>query len=244
MPVVVYMDETGDHSLDAADAHFPVFVLTMVVCDTDCYATQIVPRFYRFKFDHFGHESVILHSRRMRKSEGPFSFLADPAKRGPFYERLCAEMAACDYQVISIGIRKERHRERYGAAARNPYRMSIEFALERLLPLLEGLGQTSVDVVAEARGRREDAELRRAFDYVVTRGSYYIDGGRFRAIAFKLHFVPKAMNVVGTQLADLVGFPVARYMMEGAAYRGPLWPIVQRKMYAGPGWVRGLKIFP
>ncbi len=52
------------------------------------------------------------------------------------------------------------------------------------------------------------------------------------------------MNVVGTQLADLVGFPVARYMMEGAAYRGPLWPIVQRKMYAGPGWVRGLKIFP
>ena len=52
------------------------------------------------------------------------------------------------------------------------------------------------------------------------------------------------LSVVGTQLADLVGFPVARYVMEGTGYRGPLLPIVQRKMYVGPGWVRGLKIFP
>lgn len=40
------------------------------------------------------------------------AFLADPAKRVPFYDRLYAEMAACDYQVISIGIRKQQHRER------------------------------------------------------------------------------------------------------------------------------------
>lgn len=32
--------------------------------------------------------------------------------------------------------------------------------------------------------------------------------------------------------------------MEGTAYRGPLLPIVQRKMYVGPGLIRGLKIFP
>jgi hypothetical protein len=70
MPVVVYLDETGDHSLEAADAHFPVFVLTLLVCDIDCYTNQIVPRFYRFKIDYFGHEGVILHSRRIRRSEG------------------------------------------------------------------------------------------------------------------------------------------------------------------------------
>lgn len=81
MPVVVYLDETGDHTLEVVDQDFPVFVLCLLICDTQQYTDQIVPAFFRLKFEYFGHEAVILHSRDIRKAQGAFGFLTDPAKR-------------------------------------------------------------------------------------------------------------------------------------------------------------------
>lgn len=69
MPVIVYIDETGDHGMDSVDPNFPIFVLTMVITDMAAYVEKTVPAFNRFKFDHFGHEGVILHSREIQ--EGP-----------------------------------------------------------------------------------------------------------------------------------------------------------------------------
>ena len=33
MPLMVFLDEAGDHSLDPVDKDFPVFVLVFVLCD-------------------------------------------------------------------------------------------------------------------------------------------------------------------------------------------------------------------
>ena len=191
MPVVVYLDETGDHSLEVVDQDFPVFVLCLLICDTQQYARDI------------------------RKAQGAFGFLTDPAKRQVFYERLNQIMATCDYTLIATASRKQKHKDRYGRAARNPYDLAFTFALERLLPLLEGLGQTDVQLIAEARGRREDAELRLAF----------------------------LMNVIGIQMADLAGYPVARYVLNPAR-PSEAFNVLRAKFYKGPGWVQGLKIFP
>jgi hypothetical protein len=215
MPVVVYLDETGDHSLEVVDQDFSVFVLCCLICETEQYADQIVPAFLRLKFEYFGHEAVILHSRDIRKAQGAFGFLTDPAKRQVFYERLNQIMATCDYTLIATAIRKQKHTDRYGRAARNPYDLAFTFALERLLPLLEGLGQTDVQLIAEARGKREDAELRLAF----------------------------LMNVIGIQIADLAGYPVARYVLNPAR-PSEACNVIRAKFYKGPGWVQGLKIFP
>src|SRR5262245_24956140 len=130
MPVMVYMDETGDHGLDAPDKDFPVFVLTLFICDVAEYQNVIMPRFCRFKMDFFKHEGVIFHSRAMRRSEREFTFLAHPEKRDAFYGRLYAEMDGCAYQLISVAIRKEAHKARYQKAAHNPYNMALEFAIE------------------------------------------------------------------------------------------------------------------
>lgn len=112
MPVIVYVDETGDHTLELVDKDFPVFVLVLLVCDTAKYAEQIVPAFYRLKMDYFGHESVILHSRDIRKAQGVFGFLTDPAKREPFYSRISSIMENCDYTLIAAAIRKQVHKDR------------------------------------------------------------------------------------------------------------------------------------
>jgi hypothetical protein len=243
MPVIVYLDETGDHGMEAIDANFPVFVLTMVIADIDVYTDQIIPAFCRFKFGHCGHEGVVLHSREIRKAQGDFGFLTDAAVRPAFYDGLYRLMDQSEYQVISVAVQKQRHKDRYGARARHPYHMAFTFALERLLPLLEGVGQKEVRLIAEARGKREDAELKLAVLDVVNNGTFYISATRFRQIHFRLEFVPKMRNVVGTQIADLAGYPIARVTLD-PKYSGPLMPIVRKKLYRGPGWVYGLKIFP
>lgn len=169
--------------------------------------------------------------------------MTDVAKREPFYERLYGVMETCDYSIIAVVIRKQKHKDRYGKAARNPYSLAFTFALERLLPLLEGLGQTDVRLIAEARGKREDADLKLAVLDVVNNGTFYISATRFKKIQFWLDFVPKIMNVIGTQIADLAGYPIARYALD-LKYNGPLLKILRKKFYRGPGWVYGLKIFP
>ena len=44
-------------------------------------------------------------------------------------------------------------------------------------------------------------------------------------------------------MADLAGYPVARYVLNPAR---PVeaFNVIRAKFYKGPGWVQGLKIFP
>lgn len=74
MPLVVYLDEVGNPTLDPSDKDFPVFAIALFICDSDCYVNDIVPRVNRLKFRWFGHEGVILHSRDIRKGWATLGF--------------------------------------------------------------------------------------------------------------------------------------------------------------------------
>lgn len=243
VPRIIYLDEAGDHSLEKEDKDFPVFALVMMVCEQEAYENKLVPMVNRLKFDYFGHECVIIHSRDIRKAQGDFGFLTDPAKRQPFYERINEIMSVPGYDLIASVIKKQDHKEKYGMQATNPYDLALTFALERLLPLLEKEGQTEAYLVAEARGKKEDDELRLSFLNIVTYGTYYNSADRFRKIKFHLRFKPKAMNVVGTQLADLAAYPIARYVIDPKKPL-PAYEVIRKRFYRGPGWIHGLKIFP
>ncbi len=90
MPLIAYLDEAGDHALAAPDRDFPVFALSLLVVDTAAYARRIVPAVYALKLDLWGHEGVILHSRDIRKAQGPFAFLTEPGRRGAERRASCA----------------------------------------------------------------------------------------------------------------------------------------------------------
>lgn len=243
MPLIAYLDETGDHTLEPVDTGFPVFALVLLVCDSAVYAQQIVPAIYQLKMDYFGHEAVILHSRDIRKSQGDFGFLTEPTKRQGFYDRINEIMSSHDYTLIASVIRKDRLKVKYGTDARNPYDLALTFSLERLLPMLESAGQPEIRLIAESRGRREDNELMLTFLQVVNSGTYYIPSVRFKQIDFQLHFKPKTMNIVGTQVADLAAYPIARHVLDPVKSH-PSFSIVESKLDVGPGLVRGLKVFP
>ncbi|MBI2833043.1 MAG: DUF3800 domain-containing protein [Acidobacteria bacterium] len=237
MPLVVYFDEVGNPTMEASDKDFPVFAVVLLVTDADAYRTQLIPRINKLKFDFWGHEGVILHSRDIRKAQGDFAFLKDPTKRQPFYDAINDVMLTCEYNLIPVAIRKDLHAQRYRYPA-DPYDLSLLFALERLLPLLERNGQKEVVIIAERRGKNEDRELHLAFQRIVSRGTEYYEGHRFRAIKWTLRFLPKSMNIVGTQVADLAAYPVARYALDPNR-PNPAFDVIR------PKFLRGfVKIFP
>ena len=236
MSLVVYFDEVGNPTLGASDKDFPIFAVALFICDADRYVHEIVPRVNALKFKWFGHEGVILHSRDIRKAQGDFEFLTVPATRSEFYEDLNGVMSGCDYKLIAVAIRKDLHVSRYTYPA-DPYDLALLFAMERLLSVLEDARQTDVMVIAEKRGRNEDRELHSAFQRIVTSGTEFVDGARFRSIRWTLRFLPKSMNIVGTQMADLAAYPIARYALDKAR-PNPAYEIVRHK------FCRVLKIFP
>jgi hypothetical protein len=103
--------------------------------------------------------------------------------------------------------------------------------------VLEGARQTEVTIVAEKRGEREDRELHAAFQQIVASGTAYVDQARFRRIRFTLKFLPKSMNIVGTQMADLAAYPIARHVLDSSK-PNPAFDIVRPKL------CRALKVFP
>lgn len=62
-------------------------------------------------------------------------------------------------------------------------------------------------IVAEARGEREDTELRGAFKKIYYNGVGSISPTDLRKQILELFIVPKKQNYFGTQLADLVLYP-------------------------------------
>ena len=243
MPYIVYLDETGDHSLELIDRDFPVFALAMFVCETTYYNQNILPVVSQFKTDYFGHEGVILHSRDIRKAQKDFGFLTNLQKREEFIARINSIMDSLEYYLIVSVIKKQDHKDKYGMYADNPYDLAMMFCLERLLPLLENVNQDQVYIIAESRGKKEDNDLQLSFFKIISQGTNYNSAERFKDIDFKLKFVPKSMNIVGTQLADLAAYPIARYVLHPKR-KNPAYNIISKKFYQGKGLVRGLKIFP
>ncbi len=213
----------------------------MFVCREEVYCQQIVPSIYKFKFEHFGHEGVILHSRDIRRAQGDFLFLRDPGRRRPFYEGINRIMAGNRYTLMGMFIDKTKHSKKYGFFARNPYDLALTFALERLLFMLEGAKQEKAYVVAEARGKEEDESLRAVFEQVTGFGTDHVKGHRFREVEFVLEFREKKMNLAGMQMADLAAYPIARHLLDPVKSH-PSYSIVEAKIRKGMG--RGLKIFP
>ncbi|RXZ32336.1 DUF3800 domain-containing protein [Oxalobacteraceae bacterium CAVE-383] len=82
---IIYVDESGDHSLQSIDEKYPLFVLAFCVFHKRHYSEQIVSALEKFKFNHFGHDQVILHETEIRKEKGAF---LKPAQNNRAFEVL------------------------------------------------------------------------------------------------------------------------------------------------------------
>lgn len=244
---VVYVDESGDHSLASIDADYPVFVLALCVFHKRHYSEKIIPAVEKLKFNYFGHDSVVLHENEIRKQKGAFAFLSHLPTRTAFMARLSSIMDASNFILIACVVDKHRVRRSDGVAA-NPYHVALGVCLEALDGFLLEKNQSHLEthVVVECRGKKEDAELELEFRRIC-------DGNNVanRRFPFNVVFADKKTNLAGLQLADLVARPI------GVNYLRPAQPnqafdLLKKKFYCDGGRARagggyeevGLLIYP
>lgn len=239
---IVYVDESGDHSLDVIDRDYPVFVLDFCIFRKDHYATAVSPRVQAFKFAHFGHDVVVLHEQEIRKQKPPFAFLQSETKRAVFMDGLNQLIAEAGFTLVAAVIDKQRLARRY-ARPESPYDIALRFCMERTFAFLRDHRQEALTthIVVERRGKREDDELELAFRRIR-------DGANnWGAMpGFHIVFADKKTNSAGLQLADLTARPIGRHVLN-PAQPNRAWDIIETKFRRSPagqaaGW--GLKIFP
>lgn len=196
---IVFVDESGDHSLTKIDPQYPIFVLAFCVLPFDAYNYQIAPQIRALKFQLFGHDNVILHEHDIRKRKGPFSAMSQ-GDREALLRGLTAIMKGADMTIIAVAIHKQRHAAKYVHPV-HPYNLAVMFGLERLNGFMRERGQHErlTHVVCEARGGHEDTELELEFRRVC-------DGANQRKhrFCFDIVIANKQSNSEGLQLADLV----------------------------------------
>jgi hypothetical protein len=233
---LVFVDESGDHGLARCDPEYPIFVLSFCMVTKREYSDVITPDLQRFKFDHFGHDVVILHEHEIKKAKGPFAFLLDAQRRERFYAGLNDLMSRTPMTLVAVVINKTRLVAQYNSPP-NPYHLALRYGLERVARFLKEHGQAGREtpLICECRGRREDDELELEFRRVAAS----IPG-------FEIHFVDKKANLAGLQIADLVARPIGRHVLN-PDQPNRAFDIISPKLRRGPegkllGF--GLKIHP
>jgi hypothetical protein len=239
---LAFFDECGDHSLKHIDQDFPVFVLATIVIERQVYVKQAVPAFAELKVDSWHHEGVNIHNREIRKATGDFSFLQNASRRASFLPKISALVEDIPFHLFISAVRKDLHLKRYGAIADNPYQLALKFTMERIAHLLESSGETTLPIIAEARGANEDQDLEATFYRVMMHGTDFVSGNRFSKLNCPITFRRKYDNIVGTQLADLCAHPSARKILfpdrPNIAFNS-----VRPKLYQENG-ISGWKVFP
>lgn len=239
---IAFLDECGDHSLTKIDKDFPVFVLSLVLLKRTDYVDVILPAVNELKLKYWDHEGVNLHSRDIRKAEGPFSILQNSVRRTQFLAEVSALMTTMPYDLFIVGIHKERLCNRY-VKPFNPYDLALEFIMERVLHCLERRQQRVLPLVAEARGANEDNQFKATFYDLTARGPAYVSSDRIQQYRFPLQFQDKRKNIAGLQLADLCAHPSARHILR-PKQPNQAFDVISRHIYRGGGNVRGWKVFP
>lgn len=92
----------------------------------------------------------------------PFHVLEDPKVEKTFNDHLLGLIKSFDYVTLTVVIDKWEHVQRYQEWHRHPYQYCLMVSMERYARWLERRGAVG-DVMAEARGKKEDQRLRREF---------------------------------------------------------------------------------
>ena len=200
---IVYVDESGDHSLQSIDKNYPVFVLAFCIFHKRHYSEAIVPALEKFKFNHFGHDQVVLHEHEIRKEKGAFNIFRSSEEKHQFLDELTGIIETSNFILVSCTIEKQALKRPQQEP--NPYHTALGYCMETLHEFLSEKGEQDkkTHIVVECRGKKEDAELELEFRRIC-------DSNNRQGIQlpYEVIFSDKKVMSSGLQLADLVARPI------------------------------------
>lgn len=211
----LYIDETGDHtSSDAIDLGKRYLGLAGIIMEHPEPYGAFGAGLEAFKKRHLRYDPdspPILHRSDILQAKGPFSPLADPAKRAAFDADLLKEAGQAAYRIVMVVIDKVDHFSKKYRRQGHPYHYGLVAMLERYCGWLRFTAAHG-DVMAESRGGRDDHALKDAYRKFYRHGSYYLNAAIAQATLTtkEIKVKPKALNIAGLQLADILAHPLTR----------------------------------
>ncbi len=213
----MYVDESGDDVMDPSKWSSPdarYLGLTGVVIASETYRTRTHPELEALKQEFFTHASidpVILVRNLIVKKLGPFRVLIDPVIAACWEKRFIQFICEHISQIFTVVIDKQAHLALYGHTAQHPYNYCVTVLAKMYCHWLRSVVGRG-DVVAEARGGRDDRGLERGFRQFMEMGNESIQASLLQSFITSrdIKLRPKKSNVVGLQLADLIAYPATR----------------------------------
>ena len=208
----IYIDEVGNPDLESSDNPNHRFLsLTGIILELDYVKSVLHPQMEALKakyFDYHPDDPIVFHRKEMVNALSPFQNLKDPDIRAKFDSELLTLLRSWQYVVISVCLDKKKHKETYTTWRYDPYHYCLAILLERYVLFLERVDAHG-DTMAESRGGKEDIRLKDSFHRLWKNGTDYIHADDFHKTltSKQLKVKPKANNISGLQLADLLAHP-------------------------------------
>ncbi len=204
----LFLDESGHHGLKKINQEFPIFLLCGCIISEKEYL-NFENKIGELKIKYFNSKSIILHSTDIRKWQNNFKSLGNIKLRNEFYKDLDDIIKNTKFTIISSAVIKEEYVKKYGPQAGNPYEISLASIFDRSILFAENANVGSILVVAESRGRNEDAQLHDQYQLILSNGTNLNSSSKFEKMLSGMDFKKKKDGAVGTQLCDLVAYPIA-----------------------------------
>lgn len=215
----LYIDEVGHATIKSAPNDEERYLgLIGVCCNIEYIHTTLQPemenlkRFFVRSASTESHwrdpdeqsKPIVFHRKELASKTYPFEALKDPVVRETFDNELLECLTNWEYTVFIVVIDKEELKQKYVNPA-HPYHYGMEILLERYV---KWLGQMSAigDVMAEARGGKEDRLLKEHYQKLYFAGTGYVSSTEIsEALSSReLKLKQKTDNIAGLQLAEFL----------------------------------------
>lgn len=233
---IVYVDESGDHSIVSINPRYPLFVLSFCIIRKDVYARSISSELRMLKLSVFGHDMVIFHEQEIRKKLGAFNALGK-AQREHLLDSLTYLIAHSDFTIVPIIIDKLALK-RFGLDLPHVYHLAMRLGLEQVYKFLCSKEQKDLKshIIFEARGRIEDLALEVEFRRICDGQNAFN-----KPLPFEIILADKKTNSAGLQLADMVARPIGLSVLR-PSQSNRAFDILKEKIYRADE-TNGLELF-
>lgn len=243
MTFYLFIDETGDHGLKKINHEFPLFLLCGVLVKQEDYA-RIRESFNSIKNHFWGNEDVIFHSRDIRKCERDFVNFLDHKIKSQFYDRLNLAMDENEFTVVATAIKKNEFVATYNEIHNDAYELALTMVFNQIFIYLMTLEiKSDIQVIIERRGKKEDRKLEEHFKFIRDFGTDMFSANQIENWDISVRFRNKKENINGLQLADLLAYPIAKYILK-PGNSNISFEIIEKKIFKNEGKLLGIRIIP
>lgn len=231
----LFIDESGDHAYKLLDdpAHRYLALLGVWFRWPEQYRIfkNDLDRLKTKLFDHSPDDPVVLHRSKIINLRGAFGRLRDADNRSEFEEGVLRVIERAEFAMICVIIDKKAHLGRY-VSPFHPYHYALTALVDRYCWWLNFKNSTG-DVMTEARGKREDAQLISAYDRLYESGTLITKPQIHQRVltSRSVKVVSKKDDEAGIQLADLLAHPVKQALLIAKGLIGDTGPVFGKRIF-------------